>query len=366
MSIENFRIFDLLKLQFHPEINIIYGLNGQGKTTILEAIYYLSLTKSFRAKNDTISLKNESEFFNIFGEFEDQERREQSTRIYFSKNEGKHAFFNKTKVKLFSEIIGNLPVILLSLDDIELTSGFPTSRRKFLDVLLSQLYPGYLQSLQRYKKCILQKNKLLNSDADKNLYENLSVWNNQIVEYGTLIILHRLKFVEFLNKNICTVYNKISGKTENISIKYNAHLYSLNFMMDKAGIENGLKECLFNYRDTEIKRQTSMIGPHRDDLDFLKDEYSFKTHASQGENKSFLLSLKILESNYIKEISDKKPLVLLDDIFGELDNSRIENLLTLIRNQGQTFITTTHNNKFDQIVNDSKSLIHISGSGAKN
>lgn len=359
LRIKNFRIFDTLSLNFHPEINIIYGLNGQGKTTVLEAIYYLSISKSFRAKNDTIVLKHECDYFDVQGNYLNQEELQQQTRIYFSKNEGKHAFVNKSKVKLFSEIIGRLPVILLSLEDIELTSGVPASRRKFLDVLLSQLYPGYLLNLQRYKKSILQKNKLLSADDRNVVLENLKVWNQQIAEYGAKVLFQRLRFIEFLNSKISSVYHRISGKNENIEVRYSSTVNEIKPNDPEKELNKIITESLEKYKETEIKRQTSVIGPHRDDIDFLKDGYPFKTHGSQGENKSFLLALKFLESEYIHEISDKKPLVLLDDIFGELDEKRIENLLHIIKSQGQTFITTTHNQKFEDIVDNKLSMIHI-------
>ena len=360
LRIKNFRVFDNLEINLHPEINIIFGLNGQGKTSVLEAIYYLSITKSFRAKNDNIVLKNNKEFFEVTGKFEDNKIFKHESRIYYSKNEGKHAFINKTKVKLFSEIIGIVPLILLSLEDIELTSGVPASRRKFLDVTLSQLYPGYLLNLQRYKKCIMQKNKLLSSEEKKNILKELEVWNKQLSVYGAKIVFLRLQFVDFLNKNIGQVYNKISGKKEKIKIEYLTAIKESNTEISEKDIELQLKEEYKKNSDSEIKRQTSIIGPHRDDIQFLKNDYLFRSHGSQGENKSFLLALKFLEGEYILNISGKKPLVLLDDIFGELDEHRIENLLRIVTSQGQSFITTTHNKRFDNIIKDKSSLFEIS------
>lgn len=359
IQFENFRNFKKLKINFHPKINLIYGYNGQGKTSLLEAVYYLSITKSFRAKNDSVVLNHNGDFFNIQGNFSDQKNIESNVRIYFSKQEGKHAFVNTERVKSFSEIVGLFPVIMLSLEDIEITYGVPAVRRKFLDVLLSQLYPQYLHNLQKYKKCVLQKNKLLNTDKNVNIIKELQLWNRQIIQYGSEILFKRLKFIEYLNKNISSVYDTISGKKEIIEAQYYSTIGKLDKEYSVQNICVLFEEILSKVMDKELQRQNCLVGPHRDDLDFMKDSYPLKSHGSHGENKSFLLALKFLESQYILDVSQKKPLMLLDDIFGELDTQRSENLLKVISDQGQTFITTTDNKKFKNIIIDDESLIHI-------
>lgn len=359
IQFENFRNFKKLKLNFHPKINLIYGFNGQGKTSILEAVYYLSITKSFRAKNDSIVLNHNGNFFNIQGNFTDQQNIESIIRIYFSKPEGKHAFVNTERVKSFSEIVGLFPVIMLSLEDIELTYGVPAVRRKFLDVLLSQLYPQYLLNLQKYKKCVLQKNKLLNTENNVKAIDEIQLWNRQIIQYGSEILFKRLKFIEYINKNISSVYDTISGKKEIIEAQYFSTIGKVDTDYSVQDISVLFAEILLKVMDKELQRQNCLAGPHRDDMDFLKDSYPLKSHGSQGENKSFLLALKFLESQYIFDVSHKKPLMLLDDIFGELDTQRSENLVKVITDQGQTFITTTDNKKFKNIIIDDTSLIHI-------
>ncbi len=358
IRVKNVRIFDKLEIEFNNDLNIIYGLNGQGKTSLLEAIHYLSLTKSFRVSKDSIVKRSESDFFEVTGNFIDQNDSVTNLRIYFSGTEGKHAFINSNKVKLFSELVGMFPLILLSLDDLELTYGVPAYRRKFLDVLLSQLYPGYLHNLRNYKQSVSQKNKLLNSDKTIDR-EELAVWNKQLVSYGSEVLQQRVKFIEFSKKYISLKYVDISKKNERIQIKYISTVPKINAESSIKEVKELFSQTLETSIMNEIRRNVSLIGPHKDDLDFLINDFPFKSHGSQGENKSFLLALKMVEADYIKEISKKRPLCLFDDIFGELDNKRINNLIDLIKNQGQTFITTTEINKFKNLELGNKKYFHL-------
>lgn len=357
LKVKNFRILNDLELKPHPKINIIHGLNGQGKTSILEAIYYLSITKSFRAKNDKIVLNSDSQFFDVDGLFSDTNNVLRETRVFFSKSDGKHIFLDKTKLNFYSHAIGILPVVLLSLEDLELTFGVPAARRKFLDVLLSQLYPKYLTNLQRYKKSVLQKNKMLNRNNGIHNHEELFAWNEQICEYGSQLIIQRQKFIKFLNERIENIYNEIAKKNERISILY--HSLTQDIENTAEVIKEKISEMLQKFQETEIKRQTSLIGPHRDDIEFLKNGYAFKTHGSQGENKSFLIALKIIESQYIYDVSSKKPLLLLDDIFSELDFNRIKNLINIFDKQGQIFITTTDEKQFKKTIKNDCKYVYL-------
>jgi len=361
LKLNNFRVFSELELKFHPTINIIYGSNGQGKTSILESIYYSSLTKSFRAKKDKTALRHETEFFDIKSVFVDKQNIEKNIRLFYSESEGKHAFINNERAKKFSEFIGNFPVVLLSLEDLDLTFGQPASRRKFLDILLSQLYPNYLINLQKYKRCIAQKNKLLNTENNfKILQIELDIWNQQLVTSGVELIKARKRFIKYLNENISTVYTNIAKTQEKIFCNYMSNVFESNNNSQPLEIEKSFLKALENNSERELKRQISLVGPHRDDIEFLKDGFPFKTHGSQGENKSFLLALKLIESDYVVKESDKNPLILLDDIFGELDNDRIKNLLKIILSKGQTFITTTDKQKFIDIIKEKESLFYLS------
>ncbi len=337
--LKNFRIFSENSIKFSPGINVITGNNGQGKTSILEGIYYLSISKSFRVNNDQNVIRYNSDYFEINGKI--CSGKKDNIRLYYSVKDGKHIFLNKSKIRS-TDLLGRYPTVILSLEDLELTYGVPTTRRRFFDILLSQLDVKYLENLKRYKKVISQKNKLL-SVYNSSYEDELKAWNRQITEYGSYLVYQRLNFVKFLNDNITTIYRRVSGKEEKIIIKYNSSFGDLESNDPVEKIKILLKDEINKNVKKEINKESSLIGPHRDDIGFYKDDYLIKSFASQGENKTFLISLKFIEALYIKEKTNNYPVILLDDIFGELDKQRITNLSKLLSSLGQVFITTTHN-----------------------
>lgn len=347
IEIKNFRNLDEFHIKFNKKLNVIYGENGQGKTSILEAIYLLTITKSFRTNNEKFLLNYSKENFSINGNFYSDSNEELSLRLYYSNNEGKHIFFNKSRIEKFSTLIGKFPVILLSLEDLELTYGLPSNRRKFVDIILSQVSPIYLQALQYYKKALLNRNKLLYLIYEKKeSIESVEAWNEQLIHYGTEIIKSRNKFINFLNSTIGQYYREVSKKEENIKVDYISNIISNVHETNDANIKNIFFEKLSLSIDKDILRQSTFIGPHRDDFGFNKNGQTIKFFGSQGENKTFLIALKLSENEYLKLRKSEKPIFLLDDIFSELDEYRINNLIDHLANSGQTFITTTAKDKF--------------------
>ncbi len=194
LEIENFRNFSHLKINFGTGINIISGMNGQGKTSILESIYYLALTKSFRTSNDNHVVAYNKDNFNIISTVHSDDKISKSIRLYYSGKEGKHLFVNKKEIEKFSEYIGSIPSVILTLDDMKLTMGGPQERRRFLDILISQTSPVYLEYLKIYKRTLQQRNALLSGDDKSKVATEIPIWNEQLVKHGTKIISHRLKF----------------------------------------------------------------------------------------------------------------------------------------------------------------------------
>ena len=337
--LKNFRLFSENKIEFSPGINVITGNNGQGKTSILESIYYLSISKSFRVNNDQFVIKYDSDYFEIKGKINNS--KNDNIRFYYSVVDGKHIFLNKAKIKS-SDLLGRFPVVILSLEDLELAYGVPLKRRRFFDILLSQLDVKYLDQLKRYRKVIAHKNKLLSVYNGSN-EDELKTWNRQIVNYGSYIIAKRLNFISFLNERITDVFRKVSGKKEKINLKYNSSIGYLESNISLDNIYSLLSNQISKEWKKEIYKQSSLLGPHRDDIGFYKDDYLIKSFASQGENKTFLIALKFIEAEYIKYMTNNYPIILLDDIFGELDKQRIKNLSKLLSSLGQVFITTTYN-----------------------
>jgi DNA replication and repair protein RecF len=361
LEIDNFRIFPYLKITFSDGINIISGLNGQGKTSILESIYYLALTKSFRTSNDNHVISYNKQHFNIKSEFISEKSDKKIIRIFHSSSEGKHLFINKKEVFKFSEYIGTVPCVILTLDDLKLTLGGPQERRRFLDILISQISPVYLEDLKIYRRTLQQRNALLSLENKTEIKNQISIWNEKLIEHGSRIISHRLDFIDFLNSNLSEYYNKISMLGDKIGVEYQSSLGDGDYLSDRKRITDRFEKKLNLVFKYEVDRKKSVIGPHRDDVQFFKENKIFRNFCSQGENKTLVIALKFLEWEYISKERHLKPILLLDDIFGELDEVRMQGLLDFLEVIGQAYITTTMQDKFKTHYSSKKFVLNEKG-----
>lgn len=349
ISLSNFRNIEKALVEFNSNINILYGKNGQGKTSFLEAIYLMAITKSFRSSSEKVLLQHNKDFFEIKGTFEKQSPDKIHLRFYYSSTEGKNVFYNGNKLNRFSELIGVIPVTLLSMEDLELSYGVPAYRRRFLDILLAQTSSVYLKSLQAYRKSLQQRNRLLSLISEnKENVNNLFPWDRQLARYGSEIVAYRLNLLDFLSSKLDFYYKAISKTNDIISVRYKTAInekekFSINTYQEK------YLKLLQKNVDLDIQRKSTTAGSHRDDLVFMKNGYIIKSYGSQGENKTFLIALKFAEKDYIKIKTGKDAVLLMDDIFGELDSERINYLMNHIVNEGQTFITTTLKEKFESV-----------------
>jgi DNA replication and repair protein RecF len=348
IELQNFRLFSQIDLYFKDGINLITGKNGQGKTSLLEAIHYLALTKSFKTSKDKNAVKFDTSFFNIKSTFTSHSSRQSQIRFYYSFQDQKQIYLNAKRINKFSEYIGTVPIVVLTLDDLKLSYGNPAERRKFLDVLLSQVSQLYLENLKSYRKTIQQRNALFATRNDRVIRNQIGIWNEQLVCYAIPIIRKRLEMVEFFNQHLTYKYNSFTNNNEQIRILYKSNIYKNLENVSEAEMKNMYFEILSQNLNKDIEFQTTMYGPHRDDICFLKNDKSFKDFGSQGENKTLIIVLKLLESDYLTQKRDRTPILLLDDIFGELDNSRMHILIANLKSIGQTFITTTMGNKFSE------------------
>lgn len=346
LSLHQFRIFESLKIELNEGINLFTGKNGQGKTSILEAVNYLSITKSFRTNQDKNAISFNAPYFEIKAKFSMEGKQEKQIRVYFSGQEGKHIFINENKVNRFSEYFGTVPGIVLTPDDLKLTLGAPGVRRRFMDILLSQVNPLYLNELKNYRRALQQKNRLLAQPDVKRIKNQITIWNEQLVNSGTIIIQRRLEFIRFLNEALPAGYSDLSRKTNSIEAFYKSTVDKELNTFDGATIKSKFNEKLDQATPQEIERRTALIGPHRDDLDFLKDNKSFKEYGSQGENKTLVVTLKLLEWDYLSKKRKTNALLLMDDIFGELDSHRIDALLEVLYHRGQVLVATALEDKF--------------------
>ena len=338
IQLRNFRIHKDTSINFSDKLNYIVGGNGQGKTTILDSVYYLCTTKSHNSKTDSESVRFNEEEFEIYGTFNDLS--ENKVRILYSLKENRKNYFQDSKkINRSVDIIGKFPVVILTPADHAITQGYPGDRRKFVDSIISQASETYLKNLLDYNKTLRQRSSLLTQIKESRrsyLFEELNAWNTKLVQSGCELIKRRLKFVDDFNDFINESYNVIMGNEEIPEIKY-----SYLDDSEEAEIESVFKKKLDERRDEELRRATNLVGPHRDDFIFEINKMNLRSYGSQGPHKTFQVVLRFAQFFYLKNITGKTPIFLLDDVFGELDKKRSARISSYLREVGQAFITLT-------------------------
>lgn len=348
LRIHNFRNHLNSYFEFGDRTNIIFGENGHGKTSVIEAITYLCLTKSFYALNDKIVVSKGSDLFEIEGEIKAGKDDTLRIRIAYSETQNEKLYsINQHRVTPFSSIIGKFPVVICAPEYGPITIGGPFERRKFIDFVISQSNSKYFQYLIEYRRVIKNRNKILidGKTQKKEIASLLEPWNDQLVDKGSYLILMRKVFVEEFQQYMQMAYDKIVDRSEKTAIEYKPALHS-NFSISEDEIHALLQEELKQSIKEEQKLGSTLIGPHRDELVFKINDLDLRKYASQGQHKTFLVALKIAEFFYLKERCYEIPILLLDDIFSELDEKRSERLLEFIETLSQTFITAVSPNLF--------------------
>ena len=342
LALLNFKNIQELKLDFSDKVNCFLGKNGQGKTNILDAIHYLSYTKSFFNAIDSQNILFGSPFFTLQTSCV---IKEDSFDLHCGMKKGDKKVFRKNKkaYKKLSEHIGLMPVVMITPYDINLVLGGSDMRRKFVDVLISQFNKTYLEVLISYNKLLAQRNKLLKKWAETNSFQEdlLAVIDHQLVEKGNIIYNNRVSFLKDFIPEFNNFYKKISNSNEQVDLIYESSLHSEDFA---AILEKNLsKDRSLTY---------TSVGIHKDDLVFKIHDYPLKKYGSQGQQKSFLIALKLAKFQFIKIQKGFAPILLLDDIFDKLDRERVNYLLDLLKNEvlGQTFITDTDLEKVPSIL----------------
>ena len=341
LKLLNFRSYSSLYLKFNDKLNIIYGMNGVGKTNIVEAIYALSLTKSFRTNNDSLMIMKDKNVTKIEANISNNKINNYQLIL---QNHDKKVKINDIKIEKISDYISNIFMILFNPDDLRIIKDSPAFRRKLLNIELSQLDRNYVLYLNGYNKILKQRNIYLkemyiNGTLSKNY---LNVMTEKLVDYGKKIFEIRKKFLDKIACSISNNYLKIFG-SGNLSIKYVS-----DFNESK---ENLVKKYQSNLKKDLFLGKTSM-GIHRDDIDFILDDMSLKECGSEGQQKNVLIAFKLSEIDIVKEIKGYYPILIFDDLSSELDKTKINNILGMFDDKVQTFITTTSIDFFnDEILN---------------
>ena len=333
LRVQNFRTHSDFILEIGEKSTLISGANGSGKTSLLEAIYFALQGTSFRSSDKEILRNDGSSWFRI-----DLKDSKDSLRTIIFNNavqKSKKQFLvdGNKKARLSSNL--RIPVVLFEPDDLQLLSGSPTRRRNFLDYFLSQIFPSFQLALTRYNKALKQRNNLLKRDNVSK--DELFPWNLMLAEYGAEIISKRQDFLELLNSRIEEVYFEISGVKDEIKIDYLGEKVSKNEILAILS-ENIERDKILGYTN---------FGPHKHDIQFIFNKKPAQNVASRGENRSLVLALKFIETDILANLTSKRPIVLLDDVFSELDDDR-QKLLTKHFSKYQTIITSTNDIQVDE------------------
>jgi DNA replication and repair protein RecF len=339
-------------MELGPGVNVLLGKNAQGKTNVLEAISCLSLTKSFYAATDATLVQLGEKGFEIEGRLCNDTGIELSVNLtYGSESAEKEFMINGVKVERLTHVVGMFPVVILSPENSAITFGGPADRRRFLDLLLSQLSRSYFDHLLEYRHILRQRNRILAESKQRGNIRGdvLEPWNQGLAEYGARIVHKRAHFVEEFGEYVLRSYSDLVEGKEVPLVRYTTEpeIASDESIEQIAG---NILDRLRARESEECRRGVSLVGPHRDDLVFYLNGIELQKYASQGQHKTFLIALKIAEFFYLKEKKDEKPILLLDDVLGELDGSRSRRLLSHIAELGQTIITTTDESPFDDVI----------------
>lgn len=354
----NIRNHKQTELYFSKHINVFYGLNGAGKTSILEAISIAAISKSFQntPENSLINFENDLFLSKVHTlrdrgtDFTVEVKKETGSRKKISSS-----FMESMRPK---DLIGSIPIIILSPDYKEITSGSPENRRRFINTTISQISNNYLNDLYSYRRVLKQRNNLLSKmKKDRSIDRSeLNIWTDKLIEFGAKIILRRAKFISEFEPYYLDNYMRVSDKKEDVQIKYSPYGFDdISYKeLDENLVVKGLQKLRDEKKIGELTRFTTLFGPQKDELDLFINNAPVKEAASQGQHKTVLISLKLAEFDYMKEVLNETPIVLLDDIFSELDAKRTELVIhTILKNLAQAFITITEDDKIKKIMKPS-------------
>ena len=338
LEIKNFRNYSEGNLNFSPGCNILYGENGQGKTNILESVYYCGFGKSHKGSREREIIRFGEEEAHIKAEFK---KHDSSMRIdvHLRKDKGKGLAINRVPIKKLSELYGRVLVVIFSTEDLDIVKRSPSVRRAFVDMELCQIDPIYLEDLVNYGKLLKNRHEILKMldegrENRTSLLEMLDIYDLQLSGYGSRIIKRRREFLEELEKTVYDIHYDLTGGKEKIKIVY-----------EPSAEEDEFYEVLLKNRERDIFHKATHSGPHRDDISFYAGDKNLKIYGSNGQQRTCAIALKLSELKIIENIKNDRPILLLDDVLSELDRGRQEKLLKNIEGV-QTILTSTGVDEF--------------------
>ncbi len=361
LRLRNFRNYRQLDIEFNPHINILVGNNAQGKTNILEAVYLLATARSFRVAKDSEIIKHNEVASYISGKIRRDAVHE--LEITFRDLAAKKMKYNKKETQP-KEFVGNFNVVLFCPEDLYLIKGSPAGRRRFLDLEISQVNATYRSLLLDYQKILTHRNSQLKMAASKRQSkELLEIWDDQLITTGSRVIMHRAEMIYRLGLLSRLVHRRLSNNLEELALRYKPfyafdnHIEQLKY--DYQTIAKEFALALAREKSNELLRGYSLVGPQRDDFLFLINQLDAKVYGSQGQQRTAALACRLAELEYMKSETGKYPVILLDDVMSELDESRKEYLLNLLQKNVQTIITTTNISDFKPEILDNASVFFV-------
>ena len=353
LSLINFKNLLQSEITLSEGINCFVGDNGAGKTNILDAIYYLSMSKSAFTMTDGQSIKHGEDFFVLDGIYAADDNRSESVNCSFTRKTGKVLKRNGKEYERMSDHVGSFPVVIVSPQDTELITDAAEERRRYINAFISQLDHQYMVALMRYNAVLAERNRFLKSSSDEQM---LLIYDMQLSEHGTRVYERRKEIVERMQPLVEEYYRLLSDDSERVDIDYRSEL-----------MEVPLKDALIRSRERDFVNQFTTCGIHRDDIVFRIAGYPLRKYGSQGQQKSFLIALKLAQYRLIAEDLSEKPILLLDDLFDKLDMNRVERLLEIVSKDdfGQICITDCNKIRLEEILSRSEKeyLLYIVDGG---
>lgn len=338
----SFKNYQQEEFIFSDKINCFVGNNGTGKTNLLDAIHYLSFCKSFFSALDSLNIRHGDDFFALHGTFERDAGTRELIQCIQKKNQRKRFLLNKKEYDRLSDHIGNFPLVMISPYDRDLINDGSELRRRYIDSVISQFDKIYLDDLIHYNKALAQRNYLLRTFAESGFFdeEALAVWDEQLIRRGQQVGLKRESFLEKFIPVFRHFFSLIGGGDEKVDINYVSQVSSSTY-----------GERFRNALQADRMAQYTTVGIHKDDLDFILDGFPVKKFGSQGQQKSFVVAIKLAQFEYTCQIKGFKPILLLDDVFDKLDDLRVAQLIKLVSKNsfGQVFITDTSEQRIRSI-----------------
>lgn len=361
LTLSSFRSHAQTDLDAAPCVNLLVGPNGAGKTNVIEALAYLCLGKSFLGASDSTALRRGEPFFTVEATFEGDDRPDVRLRLAYVDGEGKKAFANGSPLDRLSDLVGRVPVVVLSPDDRDLTAGGPSERRRMLDTTLSQAYPVYLDDLLKYKRALKQKNALLQQVRKGRALApgTVDAWDEELASLGGRVIDRRRQFLARFAELLLNAYEMLGSPGGTPTLEY--------LPSSGSGAETGgdaMRRALARTRRRSTDLGRTLVGPHLDEVQFQLDGFDLRPYASQGQHRTYALAVRVAQALFFREHSDEPPLLLFDDVFGPLDPDRTRVVLELLTSGelGQSFVTAARAEPFAGVVpfeDDAHAVFHV-------